>query len=304
VNIFLVFLTFALWSTSFTFGKIALQVSSPLFVTGVRMMIAGIALLIYLKVRGKSLKIYRQQWFYLSLLALFAVYLSNLFEFWGLQYLTAAKACFIYSLSPFLSAIFSYFQFKEKLTPKKCLGLFIGLVGFFPVLMAQSDFDSLVGGIAYLSWPELALIAATVFSVYGWIVLRKLGKDCQMSTPLANGYAMLFGGLLAFTQSGLSESWSPSPVTNWWPFVEGVFFLLIISNVICYNLYGHLLKKFTATILSMAGLTTPIFAAFFGWLFLGETVGWTFFLSIGVISSGLWLVHSEELRLGYVQKGN
>ena len=85
VNIFLVFLTFALWSTSFTFGKIALQVSSPLFVTGVRMMIAGIALLIYLKVRGKSLKIYRQQWFYLSLLALFAVYLSNLFEFWGLQ---------------------------------------------------------------------------------------------------------------------------------------------------------------------------------------------------------------------------
>jgi drug/metabolite transporter (DMT)-like permease len=302
VNIFLVFLTFGLWSTSFSFGKIALQVSSPLFVTGIRMLFAGVILLVYIKIKKGSLRVEKGQWFYLILLALFAVYLSNAFEFWGLQYLTAAKACFIYSLSPFLSAIFSYFQFKEKLTPKKCLGLFIGLLGFIPVLIAQSDFDSLAGGIGYLSWPELALVGATVCAVYGWIILRKLGKDYNMSPGLANGYSMFIGGALALTQSGITESWSPSPVSNWLPFIEGVFFLLLLSNLICYNLYGSLLKKFTATFLSIAGLMTPIFASFFGWLFLGETVEWIFFLSVGVISTGLWFVHSEELRLGYIQK--
>lgn len=267
------------------------------------MFLAGVIILTFLALfQRKDLKIKKHQLFPLILFAISAVYLTNVFEFWGLQYLTAAKACFIYSLSPFLAALFSYFQFKEKITSKKLLGLIIGFVGFVPVLLNQSGAEQLLGGLSFLSWAEIALIIATVTSVYGWILLRKLGKEEGISPLMTNGTSMCLGGLFALIHSYFAEGWSPLPVTNYLGFFQGVFLMIVISNLICYNLYGWLLKRFTATFLSFAGLTTPLFAAFFGWLILKETVSWTFFVSVGIISLGLWLVYSEELRLGYIVK--
>lgn len=298
-----VFLTFFIWSTSFSLGKKTLECSTPLFSTGVRMLVAGLIILAFLALfRKKDFTLKKHHLFPLTLFALLSVYITNVCEFWGLQYLTAAKACLIYSLSPFLSALFSYFQFKEKITPRKLAGLLIGFVGFLPILMSQSGSENLLGGVSFLSWAEIALIIATATSVYGWILLRKLGKDEGMSPIMANGASMALGGLFALFHSFLAEGWRPVPVSNYTGFAEYVILMIIISNLICYNLYGWLLKRFTATFLSFAGLMTPIFAAFFGWLFLGETVTWHFFLSLGIISIGLWLVYFEELRLGYIVK--
>jgi drug/metabolite transporter (DMT)-like permease len=303
MQLVLVFVCFFVWSTCFTIGKTTLAFSPPVFLTGVRMLIAGLIILAFLALfRKNDLKIKKHHLFPLVLYALTAVYLTNILEFWGLQFLTGAKACFIYSLSPFLSALFSYFQFKEKITSRKLLGLVIGFIGFIPVLMNQSGAEQLLGGVSFLSWAEIALIVATATSVYGWILLRKLGKEDAVSPLMTNGSSMILGGIFALIHSFFKEGWNPIPVTNYAGFFQGVLFIIIISNLFCYNLYGSLLKRFTATFLSFAGLTTPLFAAFFGWLFLNETVTWHFFVSMGIISLGLWLVYFEELRLGYIVK--
>lgn len=301
MHLFFVFLTFFVWSTMFTLGKTTLECAPPIFLTGARMFLGGLVILAFLAFfkRG-DLKIKKHHFFPLFLLSLSAVYLSNVFEFWGLQYLTAAKACFIYSLSPFLSALFSYFQFKEKVTSRKLLGLIVGFIGFLPVLLNQSGSEKLVGQVGFLSWAEISMMLATACAVYGWILLRKLGKEDEISPLMANGTSMCVGGALALLHSFAADSWNPTPITNYPGFFQGVFLMIIISNLICYNLYGWLLKRFTATFLSFAGLMTPLFAAFFGWLIRGETVSWIFFLSVGIISLGLWLVYSEELRLGYI----
>lgn len=300
--LFFVFFTFFLWSTSFSIGKVSLEYSPPLFLTGVRMLVAGIIILGFLYMwRRETFKIKKRQILPLLLLSFFSVYLTNALEFWGLQYLTAAKACFIYSLSPFLSALFSYFQFKEKITSRKVMGLVTGFLGFFPVLLMQSGSDDL-GGFSFLSLAEIALVIATICSVYGWIILRKLGKDDGMSPLMANGSSMALGGVFALVHSMIVENWNPFPVSNAMGFLQGIFMMILISNLICYNLYGWLLKRFTATFLSFAGLTTPLFAAFFGWIFLKEEVSWVFFLSVGIISIGLWIVYAEEFRLGYIAK--
>lgn len=301
--LFLVFFCFFSWSTSFALGKIALGCAPPIFLTGSRMLLAGLIILAFLALfQRKELKIKKHQLFPLLLFALSAVYISNIFEFWGLQYLTAAKACFIYSLSPFLSAFFSYLEFKEKITPKKLLGLTIGFVGYIPVFLFQFNSEQ-NSGLALFSWPEVALLIATASAVYGWILLRKLGKNEGMSPLMTNGASMCLGGLFALIHSLFVDKWSPLPITNYSGFFQGVFLMILISNIFCYNLYGWLLKRFTATFLSFAGLlTTPLCAALFGWLLLGETIHWTFFLSVSIMSFGLWFVYSEELKLGYIIK--
>lgn len=109
---------------------------------------------------------------------------------------------------------------------------------------------------------------------------------------------MLVGGLLATIHSYLTEAWNPIPVTETLPFLQGAIALMIVSNFVAYNLYGHLLKRFTATFISFAGFTTPIFTALFGVLFLQETITWPFALSSCIVFVGLFLFNQEELKEG------
>ena len=71
--------------------------------------------------------------------------------------------------------------------------------------------------------------------------------------------------------------------------------MLLISNVVCYNLYGHLLKRFSATFMSLAGLITPLFASLFGWYFLDEVITWHFYMSMFIFSIGLFIFYQEEI---------
>lgn len=303
MTLFLVFFNYFIWSTSFTLGKSALTYSSPLFLTGTRMLFAGLILLGFvIKTAPQKLRLTKKQILPLLLLAFVGFYLSNIFEFWGLQYLTAAKTCFIYSLSPFFAALFSYLQFKEKISTKKMLGIVIGFLGFLPMFITQSPGEKLLGGFSFFSWAEISLVLATATAAYSWILLRKLGKEEKMAAPVSNGYAMLCAGTLALLHSLFTESWNPLPVSKIAPFSRDLLLMIVASNLICYNLHAWLLKRFTATFLSFAGLTTPLFASFFGWIILRETVSPILFLSLGIVSFGLWLTYAEELRLGYIVK--
>ena len=185
---------------------------------------------------------------------------------------------------------------------RKWLGLSIGFLGFIPVLLSQTGTEEGLNAFSIFSWPALAVMGAALCSVYGWVVLRLVVKDHAISPLMANGASMLIGGLLAFGHSILSEGWNPLPfqTAHIGPILQGTLLMTLISNIICYNLYGMLLKKFTATLLSFLGLLSPIFASLHGLIFLGEPISWTILLSTGVVCLGLWIVYSAELKQGYI----
>ena len=291
----LVFIMYALFASVFTVAKIGLAYTTPLFFVGFRMLLAGLFMIGYLVCfRRDLLTLKKQDLVPLLKLAFFNIYLTNVFEFWGLQYLTSFKTCFIYSLSPFLSALFSFLVFNEKLSSKKWMGLLIGMVGITPILLAQTTTEELTGHFWIFSWAELAVLAAAACSVYGWILLKQLVQDNQHSPFVANGFSMMIGGFFSLAHSYIDEDWQPIPVTEFLPFIGCTLVLILISNFIGYNLYGWLLKKFSATFLSFSGLSTPLFSAFFGWLLLGENVTWPFYASLLILSLGLTLFYREE----------
>lgn len=294
-----VVLLYALFASVFTISKIGLGFTQPFFFVGSRMVLAGVLMMGYqMIVKKEKLSLSRL----LFLLAVFNIYLTNMFEFWGLKYLTSFKTCFIYSLSPFLSALFSYFIFSEKMTGKKWLGLIIGFVGLGPILLSQTETENEVGQLFFLSWPEIAVILAAVCSVYGWILLKQCVNEKGLSPLMANGFSMMVGGSIALCHSAVVEDWNPIPVVEFLPYFECTLLLILVSNLICYNLYGYLLRKFSATFMSFAGFTTPIFTALYGWFFLDERVGLAFYLSMVVVFSGLFIFYFEELKGEYRKK--
>src|SRR5262249_12480088 len=160
-----------------------------------------------------------------------------------------AKTCFIYSLSPFLSALFSYFILSEKMPLKKWIGLIVGFIGFLPILLQQSTEEQETGHFLLFSYAEIAVLCAAACSVYGWILLGQLINEGGYSPITANGYSMLLGGAMALVNSMFVEAWDPVPVTEFLPFFECNIILILVSNIICYNLYGVLLRKFSPTFL-------------------------------------------------------
>lgn len=293
---YLVFVLYALFASVFTIGKVALASAAPFFIVGTRMALAGLAMVLFQWIRDRSaFKMTFQGWLSVSLFAFLGIYLTNVCEFWALQHLTSAKTCFLYSAIPFVSAFFSFLILKETMTQRKWWGLGIGIIGVLPIMLAGVS-SSQVGALLFFSWPEIVMMIAIITSALGWIYLRKTVAHQTINLFVANGLGMLMGGILTLGHSYLVETWSPVPVSDWSGFIQSGLALLVVSNLLAYNLYGFLLKRYSATFMSFAGLSTPFFAAFFGWFFLGEIVPWPLWVGLGILSFGLVLFHQEEIQ--------
>jgi drug/metabolite transporter (DMT)-like permease len=294
----LVILLCILYGSVFVFAKLSLEYASPLFITAARMIIAGILLLGFQFCFHRAHFHFKRQYIRpIFIIAFTNVYLTNALEFWGLQYMEAGKACFLYSFAPIATAILSYMWFEEHITVKKWAGLFVGVLGFIPILVAHSGTERASGGfVLFLSYAELALLGAALASAIGWIAMRHTVKNLAYSSLMANGSSMLLGGLFALVHSLLVENWDPTPITDFWPFMQWFVILTIVSNLISYNLNAYLLKIYTATYISFAGLSQPFFAALIAWVLLGEIESLYFWLSFIVVSAGLYIYYKEELR--------
>ncbi len=301
---FLVLLLSILYGSVFTIGKITLEYAPPLFITGSRMLLAAVLLLGYQYFFNRKAFIFKKQHFLPAfIIAITSVYLTNAFEFWGLQFMESSKACFIYSFSPIATALMSYFWFSEKITTQKWMGLIIGMIGFIPALIAtETAVEDSSGQFIFLTLAEISMLAAAIFNAIGWMMMRSMVKHQDCPPIMANSISMLLGGIMALANSWFVESWNPTPISDFWPFMQSFLALTLISNIICYNLHGFLLKHFTATYISFTGLSQTFFAAFLGWIFLNEIMSEYFWISVCVVSVGLYFYYQEELRQGYTPR--
>lgn len=295
----LVIILYALCASMFTVSKFALYYSQPIFFVGLRMVLAGILLGLYYIIRNGPhlVKITKLDQFLLLQVVLFHIYLTYICDLCALKEISSIESAFIYNLSPFITAIFSYLYFSEKMTFKKWIGLTIGFASFLPELSAL-HYSNLLSSVFWK--PRILTFIAVISSAYGWVVLRKLVKDRGYSPIFVNSFGMFFGGILAFITSYLTESWLPSPVTQWVPFLSATALIIVIANLFFYNLYGYLLERYTATFLSFAGFICPLLAAILGNIFLHEPIPARLIFSFIFVLIGLYIFYQEELRQGYI----
>lgn len=307
-----------LLASTFTIGKAVLCFINPILFIGIRMTIGGLLLLMYLIWQSpREIRFKGQDWWLYLESILFHIYFAFIFQYIALEGVDSAKAALLYNLSPFITALLSRRFLAEQLSRTKFLGLIIGFCGLIPWILTQRSGEYKNVFLSF-SYYELILLLAVVSASYGWIILKRLiHKD--YSPVFINGFSMLAAGILALITSLITEGF-PSllymsqscpvdePGIAYLSEKVGVYgaqillialyttLLIIIGNVIFYNLYGYLLKRYSATFLSFAGFTCPLFAALFGWLYLGEVVSFTFFISFFVVFIGLYLFYQQELQ--------
>jgi drug/metabolite transporter (DMT)-like permease len=292
----LAFLVKALLSTTFVIAQKALAIVSPVFLIGFRMTSAGLLLLGALALfNRKQLKLKQTDLLTFAKISFFHIYLAFIAEFWGLQYISGPKVALLFNFGPFITAILSYFMLRERLIWQQILGLIISFFGFLLIIFEQVPTEQIAGDFFSISLPELAILVSATSSVYAWLTIQKLSTK-NYSTVFINGMGMLGGGLLALLTVPLFETYPSLNLPEIGQLSLWVGLLILISNIFCYNMYAWLLKRYSATFLSITGLTIPVFAALWEWLFLGKTMSLNFYCALIVISTGLLLFYLGESK--------
>ena len=290
----------ALWGSSIPMSKNLLRFASPTVLTAIRMFSSG-ALLFFINYlrRKTALKLDRTFWFYNGQIIL-AIFFKYQLRNWSLAHMPASKMSFFLNITPFVVALFAYVVFKDRLTPKQWIGLIIGFVGMIPLIITSSIGERGLGEFLYISWPELAIFGAVCAEAYTMIVTRILICDHKQSVLVSNGIRMLGAGVLALFTIGAMDI--PFEVKDVGQFAVWMVLLILISNVICHNYRVYLYKYYSVTFLAFTDFISPLFTAFYSWLFLHEKLSWHYGLSALIVVGGLYLFYQDELKSIYVQQ--
>ena len=293
---FLVVLLYALLASTFTIAKIALSYAKPFFLIAFRMIIAGSLMMGFLYFFKRKSFIIKKEDIGLFLKAsVFHIYLAFVLEFWALQFLSSSKTNLIYSATPFIAAFLAYILLSEKLGVKKFIGMLIGFLGLIPIFLTQTDVREMTMELLSVSLPEVVLLFAVISGAYAWFIVKRL-LDKGYSLLMINGFSMFVGGLFALLTSLWFEGITESPIFDLWPFLVWTSLLILVANIIVYNFYGWLLKKYSVTFVTSFGFLCPVFGAFYGYFFLAENITWHYFLSLACIGLGLFIFYREEVK--------
>ncbi len=286
---FLIALMYALLAGTFVVGKMALTLSPPAFLIGVRMLLGGsILLFIYRVVLGRKTSVTRADWGLLLWTSIFHIYLTYVPEFWALQYLTASKTILLFSMTPFVTALLDSILHKQHLTRWQWAGMTLAFASLMPVILFAQAPGELNGNLWSISLPELSLFWTVTSGAYAWFQVKELMKR-GYSPILINGIAMILGGAMALLHGWVTEGFYPLAPGTFAPFMGYVMLLILMANIIFYNAYGWLIHKYGITQVALVGFLSPIFGGIMGWLFLGEQLTWHYAVSLAGIGYGLRL---------------
>jgi drug/metabolite transporter (DMT)-like permease len=284
---------YALLALTFPLGQQAMQYVHPVVLIAARMLVAGSGFLLFhlFFARQKKKMVRADRWLFAKA-TFFHIYLAYIPEFWALQFLSPLKVNIIYCATPFVTALLEFFLLYKKFTLRQVAGMILGSVGvlYLAIATAPQHPCSLLS-CSYPYLPELMLFVAIFSAAYAWFLVSRLNKKGYSITYI-NGITMFAGGILSLLTIPLVTT--RPLITDFWQFTYYTALLIIIANVIAYQLYGSLLKHYRPTFLSLAGFLSPIFGAAYAYGIFGEQLTWPYFFSFTLILIALYLFYRKN----------
>ena len=226
----------------------------------------------------------RQQWINIIALGLFGYYLSSLFDFVGLQYISAGLERLILFLYPTFALLINFFFFKQKVTRIQQLALLLTYAGIALAYIGELNIDT--GNKNFYYGSLLIFLCAITYATY----IVGSGKVIpQVGVTKFTAYAMLASTAGIFVHFALAGNITrlESAATYW----QYGLFLAIVATVIPTFLISTGMKKIgsnNVAIISGIGPVSTIVQAYFVLgekIFTAQIIG-TILVVIGVLLIG------------------
>ena len=262
----------AIWGASFLFNRIAAPTLGPVLTAELRTLIGGVALAAWFAMVGFDPQ-WRRWWRQYLLVAVFSSALPFVLWAYAALTLTAGLLSVLNATSPMWGAVCSAVLLRERLKPRRILGLAIGIAGV--VLVTRPDAGSQL---------DYAAIAAALVAAFSYGLIATYIKGWANNVP-SRGMAVgtqLGAGILLIPFIAL---WPPQAAPT--PLVAASILALgLVCGAIAYVLYFRLITDLGATGALTVTYLIPVFGVLWGALFLGETVSAAMLAGAALIIAG------------------
>ncbi len=236
---------------------------------------------------GKStnVKFTGRQWFYVALIGLMGYYVSSMFDFVGLQYVSAGIERLILFSYPTMVLLMSSLLFKVKIKPLQWSALIITYLGLATAFFGEVNFRSSHSS-DFLFGSALIFLCAITYASY----ITGSGRLIpQVGAAKFNSYAMSFASIGVLLHFFI---WSDGSLFHLESRVYLYGFLMaIFSTVIPSYLVTLAINRIGANNAAIVSSVGPVSTILLAYIFLGETVTlWqligTVLILIGVLIIG------------------
>jgi drug/metabolite transporter (DMT)-like permease len=219
----------------YQFGKDSLNYSSPLFVMGMRYLIAGSLLLLISK-----------RFLFNKDLFILAVFTTSSTILWayGLEYVSPADSAVLSYTMPLISIFTSWWLLKERGTRTEVLGAVIGFSGVVVFSIPLLKGFLLLGSV-------LTLVNAVFWSLYS-VYFRKTRNDNPISVV---GSQFLLGAIIMLILSPINFKLNVAT-----GFVVDLLYLAICGGTVQFVLWNFMMREEKINVVTTSIFAVPAFA--------------------------------------------
>ncbi|MEO8795616.1 MAG: EamA family transporter [Daejeonella sp.] len=267
------------WGTTFLGIRIGVETIPPILVTGLRNILAGGLILVYLLISGKFEKVSWPRLRRNMVIAFMMIVLANGLTTYAEIYISSGLAALISTLSPLCVLLLNLVLGHEKLSFKIVFGVLLGISGMY--LIYQNN-------LADLFNPEYRVgIMAILFAVLMWAsgtIFTKKSAAHPGNMFMNLCIQMFFAGIFMLILQLLVQ---PDFQVSEWSLRStlAVIYLALFGSVVGYVAYTYALSHLPSTKVSVITYVNVVVALVLGWLILNEELtGRMIFAAVLIIS--------------------
>lgn len=257
---------YVIWGSTYLAIRIVVETMPAFFSAGIRFVIAGILLFLFLRSRGIALPS-PAQWRHSVITGTLLLLGGNGLVVWAERSVSSGRVALLVALAPVWFATLEWLRPGGKRPDAKTIvGIVVGLAG---VLVLVSNRGASVGE------STLAGVFAVIVAGISWAAGSLYNKHSPNSVSpwMSAASQMLCGGVALLLLSTLLAE----PFHADWSRVTlrsglALLYLIVVGSWIGFSAYVWLLKVSTSAKVSTYAYVNPVIAVFLGWAILHESV--------------------------------
>lgn len=273
-----------IWGSEWMVIKIGLEFFPPFLFTGIVSAIAAIVLMVIVKLFDAEIPRKLSCWSVMVFLGLFQIVLPYGLVFWAEQYIPSGFAALLGATNPVFVVVFARMLVDERLTRFKGLGVIVSFAGLTAIFLKDIvSVESLVAHGSILG--SLGVVGFSASGALANVVAKRYAREIH---PATNALVQAVTGTVVLSSVALATGEDTTLKLTMTATTIAIYLGAVAFALSYFGLYW-LLKKTTATNISLMSFITPIVALAAGWLVLNEVPDTNLGLGAALVLLGVYL---------------
>ncbi|WP_099159612.1 DMT family transporter [Virgibacillus ndiopensis] len=278
----LLFMVMMMWGLNVSALKVLVDAVDPMLLTSVRIMTAGIVVLVICSVMGIFRLPLKHEWFVILYIAVFNVILHHSLVALGINMTTGINAGLILGTMPLVTVMMAVVFLRQRVMWLRIAGFVLGFVGVIITTLTGAD------GLAAISLGDLIVFLGVVVQGFSFVLISKLKPT--FDPRLATGYMLVLGSIFIFLFSQATGS-PLQEITYLFDWKLGSIFLFsaVLASAFGHMTYNYAIKKVGAAESAIFINLNTLFAIIGASLFLNEVITLNHVIGFIFILCGVFL---------------